>query len=256
LTFCALIQPGAARAAVERTGWFRQTTILAAAVCVLLSWSAAFKTLGPVAATWAILGFALIYATLGFVRGAEAGLAVGSILLLLAMYGLTLASGWPPPDAPWSALSGAMAIGIAFVAIPAVTIRYCPWIDERWHFPWRVAQAAFGTIFILHIAVLDGAPWSPVASVIWASGGIGVFFLGLFFRSRPHRIVGLLALATCIARVFLVDINSTLYRIAAFVVLGAVLLWVGFSYQRFRHLIEEDETPANRGNRSPDGKSS
>ena len=55
------------------------------------------------------------------------------------------------------------------------------------------------------------------------------------------RLVGL---ALCVPRMFLVDLHSTLYRIVAFGALGAVLLWVGFSYHRFRHLIAEDVPPS------------
>lgn len=51
---------------------------------------------------------------------------------------------------------------------------------------------------------------------------------------------GLSGLALCIPRVFIVDIDSTLYRIGVFFVLGVVLLWVGFSYHRFRHLNAND----------------
>ena len=69
---------------------------------------------------------------------------------------------------------------------------------------------------------------------------VALFLVGLFARSRPHRLVGLGGLSFCVVRAFMVDIDSTLYRIVAFVVLGVVLLWVGFSYHRFRHLIEDE----------------
>lgn len=39
-----------------------------------------------------------------------------------------------------------------------------------------------------------------------------------------------------------VDLDSALHRIAAFIALGLVLLWVGFSYDRFKHLIAAPET--------------
>lgn len=58
-------------------------------------------------------------------------------------------------------------------------------------------------------------------------------------RTRPCRMLGLLGLAVCVPRLFMVDLDSALHRIAALVVLGLVLLWVGFSYHRFRHLITE-----------------
>ena len=46
-------------------------------------------------------------------------------------------------------------------------------------------------------------------------------------------------MAVCIPRVFIVDIHSALHRIAAFGVLGVVLLLVGFLYHRFQDLIEK-----------------
>ncbi|MCC5021896.1 MAG: DUF2339 domain-containing protein [Candidatus Synoicihabitans palmerolidicus] len=67
--------------------------------------------------------------------------------------------------------------------------------------------------------------------------------LGLAFRARSHRMTGLVLLALCIPRVFIYDIEEAKYRIAAFIVLGLLLLWVGFSYQQFRHLIESSNDP-------------
>jgi uncharacterized membrane protein len=39
------------------------------------------------------------------------------------------------------------------------------------------------------------------------------------------------------------DIQAAQYRIAAFIVLGLLLLWVGFSYQKFRSFIERSADP-------------
>jgi hypothetical protein len=81
---------------------------------------------------------------------------------------------------------------------------------------------------------------APYATMLGGTAAIGVFLLGLSNRERAARLAGLSGLALCIPRVFIVDIDSTLYRIGAFFVLGVVLLWVGFSYHRFRHLIADD----------------
>jgi hypothetical protein len=81
---------------------------------------------------------------------------------------------------------------------------------------------------------------APYATMLCGLAAIGVFSLGLSNRERAARLAGLAGLALCVPRVFLVDIDSTLYRIGAFVALGLVLLWVGFSYHRFRHLIVDD----------------
>ncbi len=70
-----------------------------------------------------------------------------------------------------------------------------------------------------------------------------LFGLGLFLRARIYLMFGLLGLVLCVPRIFLIDLNSTLHRIVAFVVLGVVLLWVGFSYHRFRHLVTGESKP-------------
>jgi uncharacterized membrane protein len=61
-------------------------------------------------------------------------------------------------------------------------------------------------------------------------------------------LLGLIGLLLCIPRVFLVDLESTLHRILAFAVLGVVLLWIGFSYHRFRQWITADPSaPPDEG---------
>ncbi len=85
------------------------------------------------------------------------------------------------------------------------------------------------------------AIWSAYGTVIWALGGIVLFGIGIAGRERLHRLVGLVVLLGCIPRVFVHDITEAEHRIAAFIVLGLLLLWVGFSYQKFRHLIEGDK---------------
>ena len=68
--------------------------------------------------------------------------------------------------------------------------------------------------------------WTAVAAVIFA-GGIGL-------RERLYRLFGLTVLACAIGRIFLVDVwqLGSLTRILSFIVLGVVLLLVGFLYNR------------------------
>jgi hypothetical protein len=110
---------------------------------------------------------------------------------------------------------------------------------ERDLLRWLAGAAA---LFLLFFAVWkqEGALASHV-TVAWGLVAIVLFMTGLLVRARPWRLLGLAGLALCVPRVFFVDLHSALHRIAAFVVLGLVLLWVGFSYHRFRHLIVEKE---------------
>lgn len=75
------------------------------------------------------------------------------------------------------------------------------------------------------------------ATVCWGISAIVIFLVGLADRAKPLRITGLVGLALCIPRVFLVDVHSSLYRIAATGALGAVVLLVAFLYSKYRTVI-------------------
>ena len=100
---------------------------------------------------------------------------------------------------------------------------------------WLHAIGALGLLFWVAVERRDAL--APYATVLWGGVAIAIFGLGLFARERAYRLTGLAGLALCVPRMFFVDLDSTLYRIVAFVALGLVLLWVGFSYHRFRYLI-------------------
>jgi uncharacterized membrane protein len=73
-------------------------------------------------------------------------------------------------------------------------------------------------------------------SAVWMVYGSGLMLVGFWKRSAFLRWQAIVLLAMTVLKVFLVDI-STLergYRIAAFIVLGAILLAVSFFYQRSR----------------------
>ena len=76
-------------------------------------------------------------------------------------------------------------------------------------------------------------------TVAWALLALVVFVAGLALRERVYRIGGLVILALAVGRIFLVDVwqLETLYRILSFLVLGAVLLLLGYLYNRFADSI-------------------
>ena len=80
---------------------------------------------------------------------------------------------------------------------------------------------------------------SGLLTLAWVMEGLALFLCGLGIGERPFRLTGLLLLVICIGRVFLVDLRGAnlLYRIASFIVLGAVLLIVSFLYTRYRERI-------------------
>jgi hypothetical protein len=117
---------------------------------------------------------------------------------------------------------------------------------------WVFPLVSLALVFALMLS--QRGPLEPYVTVGWAVAALTWFGVGLFGRLRPARLLGLTALALCVPRMFLVDLNSTLYRIIAFCALGGVLLWVGFSYHRFRHLIASDEGAGKGGGSEGGGK--
>lgn len=128
-------------------------------------------------------------------------------------------------------LAAVLMVAAAWIALPLVTGFAA---GKRWVF------GAAGLSLVFSAALAQRGGLDPYATVGWGLASIGVFMTGLFTRTAPYRLLGLLGLALCVPRVFLVDLDSALHRIIAFVVLGLVLLWVGFSYHRFRHFIVEE----------------
>jgi uncharacterized membrane protein len=76
-------------------------------------------------------------------------------------------------------------------------------------------------------------------TVAWAVFAFAILILGIIRRERIYRRAGLATIALCVASVFLVDVwrLGTFERITAFLVLGGVLISLGFFYNRFREFI-------------------
>ena len=73
-------------------------------------------------------------------------------------------------------------------------------------------------------------------SAVWMVYGSGLMLVGFWKRSAFVRWQAIVLLAMTVLKVFLIDIGTLErgYRIAAFIVLGAILLAVSFFYQRSR----------------------
>ena len=76
-------------------------------------------------------------------------------------------------------------------------------------------------------------------TVAWTGLAVVVFVAGLTLRERIYRIGGFLILALAIGRIYPVDVwkLETVYRILSFMVLGIVLLALGFVYNRYADRI-------------------
>lgn len=104
---------------------------------------------------------------------------------------------------------------------------------------WIGAPLILFTLFRLFFYI-PGA-WQHYISVCWGVSSIVVLAAGFLGRARPLRLAGIAALALTSGRVCLVDIQSMIYRIAAFIALGLVMLMVAFLYHRFSAIIAKWE---------------
>jgi len=85
-----------------------------------------------------------------------------------------------------------------------------------------------GTFFGRYLPGFRGG----AVSVCWALYAFGLIMSGLRWRVRALRYLGLALFVVVVAKVFMVDLDylQSVYRIAAFGVLGVVLLLAAFVY--------------------------
>jgi hypothetical protein len=78
-------------------------------------------------------------------------------------------------------------------------------------------------------------------TLAWALLGTISLCVGLYIRERAYRIGGLILLASAIVRIFIHDVWGVdpLFRILSFIVLGVVLLGLGFIYNKFADKFKE-----------------
>jgi uncharacterized membrane protein len=193
----------------------------------------------------AIEAFAIF--TLAWRLGLRPALPAASVVLLGGAWWTVVAlagrAGWFLRS-EWLAIAAMLLLAAVALVLPVLSRQGPAAAALNWRrfALWGHGAGALALLFWFFAA--QRGPLTPYATVLWGGAAIALFAAGLFARERVYRLVGLAGLALCVPRVFLVDIESTLYRIVAFVVLGLVLLWVGFSYHRFRHLIAAGDAPA------------
>lgn len=203
----------------ERVWWFAGATIVALAVARL-----GFAAVVEVATGFAVLGlgYAAALVTRGDMEIVGFGTGFGAVVASAVV--ATVLARLLPDGRLWEPAQMRAA--------------------RSWCFP------AAGLVLVFALMLGQRGELRPYVTVGWGVASLAWFGFGLFMRARPDRLLGLVGLALCVPRMFWVDLHSTLYRIVAFGALGAVLLWVGFSYHRFRHLIADETPPAPRENDS------
>ncbi|MFC1737245.1 DUF2339 domain-containing protein [Candidatus Hydrogenedentota bacterium] len=101
--------------------------------------------------------------------------------------------------------------------------------------------AAIGLLLLYALFLCEKGALQNYITFCWGISAIAVLITGLLDRSKPLRIIGMVGLAVCIPRVFIVDVRETLYRIVASIALAVVLLTVGFLYTKYKDQILPEE---------------
>lgn len=100
--------------------------------------------------------------------------------------------------------------------------------------------AGIGSWILIHRLASEVAGGFLV-TVAWSLLALFVLAAGFALKERAYRLLGLGILAAAVARIFAVDVwqLETLYRILSFLVLGGVLLALGFLYNRFAEALRK-----------------
>ena len=103
-------------------------------------------------------------------------------------------------------------------------------------------QIGFFALFFIvasHWLEVSGSPFPK--TLFWAPLGTLALVIGFLLRNRVYRLSGLAGLALAIARVFLNDIwgLDPIFRILSFIVLGIVLLLLGFIYNKLGDKLKD-----------------
>ena len=151
--------------------------------------------------------------------------------------GIAFAIFWSPIGAgeAWSDL-------LAILAIPA-SVRVGTRLAGESALPMKIrgalTAAALASVWLWVTRFATAHDYASGITVAWALLALVVFVAGLALRERIYRIGGFAILALAVGRIFIVDVwqLETLYRILSFLVLGAVLLLLGYLYNRFADSI-------------------
>lgn len=242
-TYVALLDAGVVALAYFKRWRWLNTMSLFGTILTTLAWTAAYYRREKLSTTLFFLTlFFLIYAAIGVVRHivrrsparwTDALLVVVNATFYLSM-GLALLEG-----AGRRGLRGPFALGVAalfgafFFAANARRAEVAP-------FAFAYAAAAVGALAVA-AAIEFEREWVTVS---WAILGSALLVWGYLRGRRDVRVLGLSLLGITTFKVFLYDLASLelIYRIVSFILLGAILLAVSYSYQRSQRGADAEDS--------------
>lgn len=229
-------RPGPLRDRIGADGNARVPQFLHLCVVVLLVHVALLQIFKGDNLLWAYCLAAIAFGSLAWLTEIRPGL-LGAIYFIVAGHGSCY---WWRLD-PSLLLPGLMIGALTLCLAPALRRLPTPPTHHSLRvYQWTVAIAALVLMDLLFLNQ-TGPRWTHFITVAWGIAAVIVVAAGFLDRAKPLRLVGLAGLAICIPRAFAVDIKDWFYRIAAFIILGAALLVVGYIYTKYEKLLDRTE---------------
>jgi len=224
-------------------GWARNRNLWAITGALLLWWHSVSMDLDG--ADWMLWQCAIVAIAALFLAGARIwvfpGYWLGTVLfggtaLLRHVDALTrdLLDAWQP----WlvetlgsTALLYAIALAWFFVKPLPFQLKGKRALDR-----YRMAVSMIAALALFGVSVVtfgyEPLGWKSVYTPLLAVTSFAIILLGLFWRDRAFRLVGLLSLIVPLARLFMVDVKDPLHRILAFAAAAVLLTLLGYLYHR------------------------
>lgn len=129
-------------------------------------------------------------------------------------------------------LAGVWVVAMCLVSVYLVRQQPSGLTKEESSLPTWYMWAAV----IMLTIVLGAEVPSRLLSVAWGIEGVVLYIMGFAGQRLSARRQGLLVLGLTIAKVYVIDVRTLAppYRILSFIILGVILLGVGFLYNRWR----------------------
>jgi len=192
----------------------------------------AFQSVYLIPLLWCALG--CLYFEIADLRSSRSWWYLGHVWLLAALIHLHLAAEGLG-QASWNIVAAILVVVLAYAAASWRRTAGGPTPID----PLRPIYALLAAATLARL--LGEAVSGTLLSVAWSLEGLVAVVLGFALRERILRWIGLGLLSFCIFKLFLYDLSGLegLARIASFIVLGLVLIFVSWAYTRFRGQLEK-----------------
>jgi uncharacterized membrane protein len=88
----------------------------------------------------------------------------------------------------------------------------------------------------------EGQYAKAILTIVWALCSFGLMWLGMKYKNKTLRIISLSLFSLALIKLFFFDLSNVSEggKIAAFILLGALLLTISFMYQKLKKIIIDD----------------